>query len=333
LSPDTYRTQKRGGKGVIGATTKEDDYIQQAVTCNTHDELLLFTNKGRVFIIKAYDIPEFQRTAKGIPIVNLIQVEQGEIVTSILNKNFKSFLSILRTEEELKEMTPEEKKKMDDYNAKIQTIDFQFLFMATKHGKVKKTEISEFLKIRANGLIAIKLNDGDELNWVIPTTGNNDGILVTSNGKCIRFKESDVRPTGRATMGVTGIRFKSNEDTVISLNVVYEKINDTSTDGSGASKLFSLSENGYAKMTKLTEYDSQNRGGTGVFTFKVTKKTGKLVVTKIIKDKSDEIIVISTMGQVIRTSMENIPTLNRQTQGVRVMNMHDGDSVAAMAVL
>jgi DNA gyrase subunit A len=333
LSPDTYRTQKRGGKGVIGATTKDEDYIQHAVSCNTHDELLLFTNKGRVFVIKAYDIPEFQRTAKGIPIVNLIQVEQGEIVTSILNKNFKSFLSKLPSEAELAEMPETTKAEIAAYNKKVQGLDLKYLFMATKHGTVKKTEISDFQNIRANGLIAIKLQEGDELKWVIPTTGENHVILVTANGKCIRFKEEDVRHTGRATMGVTGIKFKSNEDVVISMDVVYADLNDLLTDGSGVSKLFSLSENGYAKVTKLTEYESQNRSGTGVFTFKVTNKTGKLVVTKIVQDKEDEIIVISTQGQVIRTSLATIPTLNRQTQGVRVMNMHDGDTVAAMAVL
>jgi DNA gyrase subunit A len=333
LSPDTYRTQKRGGKGVIGATTKEDDYIQQAVTCNTHDELLLFTNKGRVFTIKAYDIPEFQRTAKGIPIVNLIQVLQGEIVTSILNKNFKKSLSMIKTEEELKELTPEEIKVITEYNAKIEALDLKYLFMATKFGTVKKSAISDFQNIRANGLIAIKLQEGDELNWIIPTTGENNVILVTANGKCIRFKESDVRHTGRATMGVTGIRFKSTEDVVISMDVVYAGVNDVTIDGKKPSRLFSLSENGYAKTTKLTEYDSQNRGGTGVFTFKVTGKTGKLVVSKIVLSENDEIIVISTQGQVIRTSMDHIPTLNRQTQGVRVMNMHEGDTVAAMAVL
>lgn len=333
LSPDTYRTQKRGGKGVIGATTKEDDYIQQAVTCNTHDELLLFTNKGRVFTLKAYDIPEFQRTAKGIPVVNLIQIEQGEIVTSILNRNFKNSLKIQKSEEELKELSEAEKAQIDEYNSKIEKLELKYLFMATKFGTIKKTEISDFQNIRANGLISIKLQDGDELNWIMPTTGENHIILVTANGKCIRFKESDVRPTGRATMGVTGIRFKSNEDVVISMNAVYEGINSLDKESKKPSALFSLSENGYAKMTKLTEYDSQNRGGTGVFTFKVTNKTGKLVVTKIVQDDSDEIIVISTQGQVIRTSMSAIPTQNRQTQGVRVMNMHDGDTVAAMAVL
>ena len=239
----------------------------------------------------------------------------------------------MKTDEEMKEITPAEQKIITEYNAKIQALDLKYLFMATKFGTVKKSAISDFQNIRANGLIAIKLQDGDELNWVIPTTGENHVILVTANGKCIRFKESDVRHTGRATMGVTGIRFKSNEDVVITMDVVYAGVNDITIDGKKTSRLFSLSENGYAKTTKLTEYDSQNRGGTGVFTFKVTSKTGKLVVSKIVQSEEDEIIVISTQGQVIRTSMDHIPTLNRQTQGVRVMNMHEGDTVAAMAVL
>lgn len=297
IPPDTYRTQNRGGKGVTGATTKEDDWISHAILCNTHDDLMFFSNKGRVFRIRGYDIPEYGRTAKGLPIVNLIPLEQDERVTSVLNMSRNS----------------------DETGA-----SYKYLFMTTKKGTVKKTDITDFDKIRTTGLIAAKLEVGDELLTVKPTLGTSEIILVTKEGKSIRFKEEDVRPTGRATMGVRGIKFAKDNDEVISMEVV------NGTEGS----LFTLSENGYGKMSKLNEYAPQGRGGSGVFTFRVTPKTGKLVVAKMVmnKDESD-IVVISEKGVIIRTQMKDLPTLGRQTSGVKVMNVGSEDKVSAIAVI
>lgn len=298
IPPETYRTQRRGGKGIIGATTKEDDYIQHALTCSTHDELFIFTNRGRIFTLKVYQIPEFSRTAKGLPIVNLIQIEQGEIVTSVLAK-------------------PKDTSKEN-----------KFLFMATKRGTVKKTSIEEFLKIRSSGIICIKLDSDDELKWVQETSGKDEILLVTKDGKCIRFSEEDVRPTGRNTRGVTGIRFKNKEDEVISMDVINESINSLKD-----ARLFTLSELGFGKQSSLKEYDRQRRGGTGVFTFRVKPKTGKLVVAKIFSEDDMEIVVISTKGQVIRSGTSGFRVMGRQTSGVKVMNVHEDDYVAALAIM
>lgn len=301
LSPDTYRVQKRGGKGVIGATTKEDDYIQHALSCNTHDELFLFTNKGKVFNIKAYQIPESSRTAKGIPIVNLIQIEQGELITGVLNKDSKN-------------LDKDSKKP-------------KYLFMATERGVVKKTELTEFGNIRASGLIAIKLDAGDESKWVAATSGDDDIILITKKGKCIRFSEADVRPMGRNTRGVTGIKFKSSDDCVISMSKIEPQEKEDR-------RVLTISENAFGKTTSLSNYERQRRGGTGLFTFRVSPKTGNLVVTRVITPDNPEIVVMSTRGQVIRAELKAIPDyVNRQTSGVRIMNMNEGDTVAAIAIL
>ncbi len=297
IPPDTYRTQNRGGKGVTGATTKEDDWISHAILCNTHDDLMFFSNKGRVFRIRAFEIPEYGRTAKGLPMVNLIPLMQDERVTSVLN--------VSRNKDEQGET-------------------FKYLFMGTKKGTVKKTDIADFEKIRATGLIAAKLEGNDELLTVVPTSGNNDIVIVSKEGKCIRFKEDDVRPTGRNTMGVRGIKFAKENDEVISMEVIHD------TKGN----LFTLSENGFGKMSKLTGYAVQGRGGSGVFTFRVTTKTGKLVVAKIVENKDEsDIVVISEKGVIIRTQMKDLPTLGKQTSGVKVMNVSTGDKVSAIAVI
>lgn len=297
IPPDTYRTQNRGGKGKTGATTKEDDWISHAILCNTHDDLMFFSNKGRVFRIRAFEIPEYGRTAKGLPMVNLIPLEQSELITSVLNMSRGK-------NEEGKE--------------------FKYLFMATRKGTVKKTDISDFEKIRATGLIAAKLEGEDELLVVKPTSGDNDIILITKEGKSIRFKEGDVRPTGRNTMGVRGIKFAKSNDAVISMEVV------TNDDES----LFTLSEKGFGKMTKLKNYAKQGRGGSGVFTFRVTVKSGKLVVAKIVGNKEEsDIVVISEKGVIIRTQMKDLPTLGRQTSGVKVMSVASDDNVSAIAVI
>lgn len=310
LPPSTYKAQRRGGKGVIGAATKDEDFIKHAFSCRTHDDLLLFTNKGRVFRTKVYEVPEYSRTAKGLPLVNLIQLDQDELVTSVLTKDKEGVMSEDAIQEGQEKLKVVESKK------------FKYLFMATEAGLVKKTDIEDFEKIRLSGLIAIKLDEGDQLQWVTPTDGDDDVILVTSKGRSIRFNEKDVRPTGRATRGVRGIRFKSKDDRVISMNAVRSNEN----------QLFTLSEKGYGKMTKLEEYGRQGRGGSGIYTFRVNDKTGNVVVARVLDHPDAEIFVVSEKGQVIRSTISSIPTLRRHTSGVKVMSTKKDDKVAAMAL-
>jgi DNA gyrase subunit A len=306
VPPSTYQIQKRGGKGISGGNTKKGDFVEHVLLCSTHDELLLFTNKGRVFSTRIFEIPEYGRTAKGIPLINLLQLDQDEIVTSVLARDPKGGVM---GSEELKE---------DDGKR-----DFKYFLMVTKDGIVKKTDIKEFEKIRANGLIAIKLQSKDELAWVKPTTGEDEIILITAEGKSIRFSEKDVRPLGRSTRGVTAMKFKTDSDYVVGMGIV-------KTD---QHRVFTLSECGFGKMTKLSQYTKQKRGGTGIFTFRVTKKTGKVAVARVMDHPKSEIVVISENSKVIRSSTDAIPTLKRQTSGVKVMNVAKEDKVATMTIL
>ena len=312
VPPSTYQTQKRGGKGISGGETKEGDFIEHVLLCNTHDELLLFTNKGRVFSTRIFEIPEYGRTAKGIPLINLVQLDQNEIITSILTRDPKGGV-----------MGSEEIQEQQDEKGVVRKADFKYFLMVTKGGIIKKTDLKQFSKIRANGLTAIKLEPGDELIWVKPTTGDDNVILVTAEGKSIRFSEKDVRPLGRSTRGVTAMKFKTDTDYIVGMGVVRKN----------QDKLFTLSENGHGKMTKLSEYPLQKRGGTGVFTFRVTPKTGKVVAARVLDHPNAEIVVISEKSKVIRSSIKAIPTLGRQTSGVKVMNLNNGDKVATMALL
>lgn len=311
LPPSTYHIQKRGGKGVSGGETKEGDFIEHAFLCNTHDELLLFTNKGRVFSTRVFEIPEYGRTAKGIPLINLVQLEQQEQITSILTRDPKGEV-----------MGSEEMQENQDGTV-VKASSFKFFLMVTKKGIVKKTATEEFTKIRSNGLTAIKLEVGDELTWVKPTTGDDDVVLVTAGGRSIRFNEKDVRPMGRSTRGVTAIKFKSNEDFIVGMGVIREDEN----------RLFTLSERGYGKMTLLSEYPKQKRGGSGVFTFRVTGKTGNVATARVLDHPDLEMVVISEKAKVIRSDVKAIPTLGRQTSGVKIMKMAEDDRVATMALL
>ncbi|HNR29134.1 MAG TPA: DNA gyrase subunit A [Candidatus Dojkabacteria bacterium] len=312
VPPSTYQTQKRGGKGISGGETKEGDFIEHVLLCNTHDELLLFTNKGRVFSTRIFEIPEYGRTAKGIPLINLVQLDQNEIITSILTRDPKGGV-----------MGSEEIQEQQDEKGVVRKADFKYFLMVTKGGIIKKTDLKQFSKIRANGLTAIKLEPNDELIWVKPTTGDDNVILVTAEGKSIRFSEKDVRPLGRSTRGVTAMKFKTDTDYIVGMGVVRKN----------QDKLFTLSENGHGKMTKLSGYPLQKRGGTGVFTFRVTPKTGKVVAARVLDHPNAEIVVISEKSKVIRSSIKAIPTLGRQTSGVKVMNLNNGDKVATMALL
>lgn len=288
INADTYRSQARGGKGIMGMTTKEEDVVGHLLQTKSHDTILFFTSKGRVFKIKVYEIPGASRTAKGQPIVNLINLQPDEIVTSML--------TIQKEDKEAK-----------------------FLFMATKAGVVKKTAISEYLNIRANGLIAIKLDSGDELKWVKKTNGGDDIIISTSMAQANRFKETDVRPMGRATRGVRGIKLKK-DNFVVGVDIARE-------DG----QLLVVMENGYGKRTKINQFSTHKRGGVGIKAGNVTEKTGKVIDVRSIDDIKDDLLIISRQGQVIRQHLKNISIIGRSTQGVRIMRLKAGDNVASVA--
>lgn len=310
VKEDTYKAQKRGGVGVKAATTKDEDSVRHVFSCSTHDEILFFSNLGKVYSLKVYDIPEASRIAKGIPLVNLANLSQGELITSVLTR---SSSGAILDEEILQE--GEEKKESQGKN-------YKYLFMATKKGTVKKTEIKEFDNIRSNGLIAIALTSDDELIWVKPTTGESEIILVTKEAKSIHFKEKDVRETGRASQGVRGIKLKSSDE-VISMDVVRSK----------EEFMLTISENGFGKITQLEQFTVQNRGGSGIFAAKVNSKTGNLVIARILDHPQKELLIMSAKGQAVRIPTNELPLRNRQTSGVTLMRVKDGDKVTAATII
>lgn len=285
-----YRRQNRGGKGKRGMTTKEEDVIDQLVTASTHDWLLLFTNKGRVFRLKAYEVPAASLTAKGIAVVNLIQLQPDEQVTSMIRVD----------------------KNQDESKGS--------LLMTTTHGVVKKTPLSDYTNIRTSGLIAIKLDDSDELRWIHLASGDDDVIISTAFGQAIRFSEKDTRPMGRSARGVRGIRLRKGDRVVGS---------DLAQEGS----LLVLSRNGYGKLTKVSNFPTHKRGGVGIKAAIVNSKTGDLVDVRSLDANAHEVLIISTKGQAIRLGLKDIPLLGRTTQGVRVMRMNDGDTVASLGLV
>ncbi|MGD8374091.1 MAG: DNA gyrase subunit A [Candidatus Woesebacteria bacterium] len=286
-----YRRQNRGGKGKRGMTTKEADVIDQLVTASTHDWLLLFTNKGRVFRLKAYEVPAAGLTAKGIAVVNLIQLQPEEQVTSMvcISKDYDTSKG--------------------------------YLFMTTTHGVVKKTQLDDYSNIRNSGLIAIKLDDGDELRWIHLSSGDDDVIISTSFGQAIRFSEKDTRPMGRSARGVRGMRLRAG-DKAVGADLVYED-----------KQLLVMSSNGYGKLTKVANFPAHKRGGVGIKAAIVNGKTGNLVTVRSLDPSANEVLMISTKGQAIRIGLKDIPTLGRTTQGVRVMRLNDGDTVASLGIV
>lgn len=286
-----FRRQHRGGKGKRGMTTKEMDVIDQLVTASTHDWLLFFTNKGRVFRLKAYEVPVAGLAAKGLAVVNLLQLQPEERVTSLIRV------------------------------AKDQNIDESFLFMSTTHGTVKKTPLKDYANIRTSGLIAIRLDDGDELRWIQMSSGNDEIVISTSFGQAIRFKESDARPMGRAARGVRGIRLRPG-DRVVGMDLAREDRN-----------LMVISENGYGKLTKVSNFATHKRGGVGIKAGVVNSKTGNIVTVTSLDPKAAEVLMISNKGQTIRISLNDIPVLGRTTQGVRVMRLKEEDSVASIGLI
>lgn len=283
-----YRRQNRGGKGKRGMTTKEEDVIDQLIPASSHDWLLFFTNKGRVFRLKAYEVPQASLAAKGVAAVNLLALQPEEKITSIIKH---------------------EKDASDD----------GFLFMATANGTVKKTPIKDYANIRTNGLIAIKLDDGDELRWIKQTTGEDDVIVSTSAGQAIRFHESDARPMGRNARGVRGVRLRPN-DSVVGMDIV----------SNDKSNLLVISEKGYGKITKSAQFPVHKRGGVGIKAAVVTAKTGPIISVRSLDEDPEEVLLISNKGQAIRVGLKDIPVIGRTTQGVRIMRTNEDDIVASL---
>lgn len=294
LPPDTFRAQHRGGKGVIGLETKDEDAVSRLFTANTHTEIMFFTSRGRVFRLKAYELPQGQRTSKGQAIVNFLQLAPGEKVSVML--------------------------PMDEIE------DAKYMVMVTSRGTIKKCAMDAFEHVRRTGLIVINLDEGDELTWVKPSTGGDDISLVSRGGQSIRFSENDVRAMGRVAAGVRGIKLKPG-DTVVGMDIINPKLADQ-----GQLELFTITENGMGKRTNLTEYKAQSRAGSGIRTAKVTDKTGGVVGAYISnKDDDRDLVLISKNGIVVRTPFKNVPSLGRDTQGVRVMRFKEaGDLVSSV---
>ena len=283
MTTDNFKSQNRGGKGIKGMQTIEEDFIEDLLMTTTHHYILFFTNKGRVYRLKAYQIPEASRTARGTAMVNLLQLQPEEQVRAVVNIR---------------------KEKTDGY-----------LFMATKRGIVKKTALSEYVNIRKTGLQAINLREDDDLIEVKLTNNENDIFLVTKNGMCIRFNEKDVRPTGRASMGVIGMTI-DDTDEIVAMQL--------DTQGK---QLLIVSENGLGKRTEISEFTTQHRGGKGVKCYKIVEKTGLVIGAKSVND-NNEIMLITKAGIIIRMAVESISTLGRITSGVKLMNV-EGDNVIA----
>ena len=285
-----YKKQGRGGKGRRGMSTREEDVIDKVVYASTHDYLLFFTNKGRVFRLKTYEVPATSLSAKGVALVNLLQLQPEETVSAVINVSKQAITGNL--------------------------------FMCTKRGVVKKTPFEQYQNVRSSGLIAINLDDGDELQWIRMTDGNNEVLISTAQGQAIRFHEREVRPMGRVSRGVRGMRLRK-EDNVIGMDVVEE-----------GSSIFVISKFGYGKRTKVSQFTPHARGGVGIRSAIVNSKTGKLIGVKTLsEDDSQEVIIISSQGQTIRLGLKDIPALGRATQGVRIMRLNDNDDVVSLALV
>ena len=301
--PSEYRQQKRGGVGVVDLDTKEEDFISHIVYATTHNDLLFFTDKGKAYQIKMFEIPEGKRATKGKSIMNFLSLADGERVTSILPM-------------------PKNKKEADGLS----------LMMVTKNGTGKKSSAKHFKDVRRSGLIAITLDAGDELIFASFVTKKDEVVIATREGQSIRFNEDDVREMGRNAAGVRVMRLaeadtkkKIDADFVISADIV--------SPDAKSPKLFVMGANGYGKKTDLSEYKTQNRGGSGILTMNVTPKTGPLIAAKVVTETDQEIVAMSKKSQVIRVDLKEIPTLSRATQGVRVMKLRDGDELASLVCL
>ncbi len=284
----TYRPQRRGGKGILGAARVESDFVEHLAIASTHSDMLFFTNHGSVFRLRVHEIPDVNRQAKGLPAANLIDIDPKDKITAVIG--------------------------ITDW------AEDRYLVMVTKQGTIKKTPARLYSQVRRNGLIAINLTEGDELNWVKLSSGSDELIIATTDGKAVRFSEKQVRPMGRDTTGVRGITLR--KDALVAGFDIVRK----------GAHLLVVSERGYGKLTPLEEYPAHSRGGQGVYTMAVTERTGPLVGMRVVVNPEEEqLIVISEGGQVIRTPIENIRVAGRQTQGVIIMRLDEGDTVATIA--
>jgi DNA gyrase subunit A len=287
MSLSSYRAQRRGGKGVTGVTLQDEDFIEQLIVTNTHSYLLWFTNKGRVYWSRVFEIPEGSRVSKGKPAINLIQL-------SSMDEKITACVAV------------------DEFKENM------YLLMCTKKGIIKKTSLEEFSNPRKTGIIAINLDKDDSLIDVKLTDGKQEVFIATRNGFAIRFKEDKIRPIGRSGKGVVGIRFKSKDDEVVGMEIV--KKNDL---------LLTVCENGYGKRTKVDEYRLQSRGGKGVVNIKTTERNGKVVGVKV-ANPGYEVMIMTEKGMSIRLPVDEISVLSRNTQGVRLVKLEEGDKVAAV---
>ena len=287
---DTYKSQRRGGKGITGIATREEDFVKQIFTASTHDTILFFSNLGKLYRLKGYEIPEAGRTARGTAIVNLLQLDNGEKISAVIPIN--------------------------------NFAEGKYLLMGTKNGLIKKTALSEYSTSRKTGLLAITLKEDDELIDVRLTDGEDNVVLVTKKGMSITFDEKDVRPVGRSAQGVIGIRL-DEDDQVIGMESIITGNNAT---------LLAITENGFGKRTELEEYRVQNRGGRGVITYKITPKTGNIVGIRIATGTED-IMLITDKGTIIRLKVKDVSILGRSTQGVTLMRTNDGGKVVSMELI
>jgi len=293
-NPDEYRKQKRGGVGVVDLDTKDEDFITHFLTATTHNDILFFSDKGKAYQIKMYDLPEGKRATKGKAIVNYLSITGDEKITSVL-------------------AMPKELK-----NLKLS------LILVTKNGTAKRVDADAFKDVRRNGLIAITLDAGDELRSALFMSEGDQIILSTKDGQAIRFKDKDVRVMGRNASGVRGMKLDKG-DFIVGTDVIKKEMKNP--------EFLVISAHGYGKKTPLDEYKVQGRGGSGIITMKVTDKTGNIIASKVVTDEEDEIAAISKKSQVIRVEIKEIPSLGRQTQGVRIMKLREGDSIASITCI
>ena len=287
---DSYRAQHRGGRGVVGAKrSTEQDYVEHSTTASTHSDMLFFTNRGRVFRLRTHEIPDVKRQAKGIPVINLIEIDQGERITALISVEGFS--------------------------------DEQYLVMVTRLGQIKKTPSAAYSAVRRNGLIAINLQEGDELDWVRISTGGDELLVVTRQGKGVRFSEKEVRPMGRDTMGVGAIRLRAGDE-VAGFDIVNPR-----------GHVLVVTQLGFGKLTPMADYPVKSRNIQGVYTVdqNAIPKIGEIVGMRVVEDLSEELMVVSTMGQVIRIPLEQVRVYARQTKGVIIMRLAEGDRVGSMA--
>ncbi len=298
LPPDTFSTQRRGGKGLIGSDVAEEDFLTHFMNGRTHDDILFFTDRGRVFQTKVYEIPAASRTSKGRAIHNFLELPAEEHVNAVVS-----------------------------YPKKLLEAGKSFLVMVTTAGIIKKTPLEDFENIRRNGIIAINLKKGDTLKWVRLSSGRDQLFLATKGGQSIRFKEAQVRSMGRTAAGIRGIRLKKSDE-VAGFDIIK---GDVAEKGKEANVLVMMA-NGFGKLTALKEYKIQNRGGSGIRTANITAKTGPLIVSRVVSEETD-IFALSAKGQIIRTPLESVRKTGRSAQGVKIMNLNSGDRLAAIALL